>query len=145
MDVDREANSKTWNVIGQTFCLSLSPDYWATVWLPTTKSDNTSLPPLTHVVTFNSSSLPEFVTNKWTLVGCETRSTKSSETAILTVIQLNFTYITLIECPSKNDTNKTQIRSYLFVNSKKTFAASKLFGPFLKVHLNSTQACRRIQ
>lgn len=51
----------------------------------------------THVVTFNSSSLPEFVTNKWSLVGCETRSTKSSQTAILTVIQLNFTYITLIK------------------------------------------------
>lgn len=65
--------------------------------------------------------------------------------AILTVIQLYFTYITLIECPSKNDTNKTQIRSYLFVNSKKTFAASKLFGPFLKVHQNSPQAGRRIQ
>lgn len=120
----------------------LSPNYQPTIWLPTTKSDNTSLPPLTHVVTFNSSSLPEFVTNQWTQDQLKAvRLTR----AILTVIQLYFTYITLMESPSKNDTNKTQIRSYLFVNSKNTFAASKPFGPFLKVHLNSPQAGRQIQ
>lgn len=135
-------------VIGQTFCLSSSPDYRATVWQ---QFGLLLLPPLTPLPLQLSLLIAAHLlhlsqTNGLLLAVKQDQLEAFKLThASLTVIQLYFIYITLIESMPKNGTNKTQIRSYIFMDSKKTFAASKLFGPFLKVHLYSPQPGRRIQ